>query len=300
MLLRLPAIKSLKTNSILVIVLVFSWIDATLAAIEVIDDNGSTISLQRPAHRIISLAPSHTELVYAAGAGRYLVAVVEYSNYPPEARDLPIIGRHDMLDMERIVALQPDLIVAWRSGNPAASLQKLKDLGYNVYVAEPQLLNSIPHAIENISTLAGTQETGYDVARSFRQGLEQLRERYQNLAPVSVFYQLWNAPLITVGKNQLINDIIELCGGQNIFSHLSLAPKINEEAVIVADPEVIIASGMDIARPEWLDHWRKWSSLRAVKNQHLYFIPPDLVQRHSPRALLGSQQMCRHIDKARF
>lgn len=265
----------------------------------VIDDNQRTVTLTRPAQRIVSLAPSLTELLYAAGAGAQVVGVSEYSDFPPEARALPIVGRYDLLDMETIVALAPDLIVAWRSGNPRSAVQSLIDLGFNVYVAEPTTIASIADHIERFATLAGTQAAGLAAAEHFREALALLDNTYRNREPVRVFYQVWNEPLISVGGNELINDIIRLCGGSNIFEDLGLAPKVSEEAVLLRDPAVIIASGMDASRPAWLDDWRRWPQLQAVANGHLYFVAPDLVQRHSLRVLTGTEQTCQHIEAAR-
>lgn len=267
--------------------------------ISVIDDNQRTVTLARPAQRIVSLAPSLTELLYAAGAGAQVVGVSEYSDFPPAARTLPIVGRYDLLDMETIVALAPDLIVAWRSGNPRSAVQSLIDLGFNVYVAEPTTIASIADHIERFATLAGTQAAGLAAAEHFREALALLDNTYRNRKQVRVFYQVWNEPLISVGGNELINDIIRLCGGSNIFDDLGLAPKVSEEAVLLRDPAVIIASGMDASRPAWLDDWLRWPQLQAVANGHLYFVPPDLVQRHSLRVLSGTEQTCQHIEAAR-
>lgn len=267
--------------------------------ITVTDDNNQSITLAQPAQRIVSLAPSMTELLFAAGAGEKIVGTSEYSDYPPEATHIPIIGRYNLVNMEAIVALNPDLIVAWRSGNPQAAVQRLIDLGFSVYVAEPTTLASIPDHIDRFATLAGTEQTGTATSHFFRERLTSLENEFSNREKVTVFYQVWNKPLISVGGNELINDIITLCGGSNIFSDLGLAPKISEEAVLQRDPQAIIASGMDISRPEWLDDWLRWPQLQAVANGALYFIPPDLVQRHSPRVLSGAEQMCEHIDATR-
>lgn len=283
---------------LVVIVVMFSSA-ATAQSITVIDDNQHAVTLAGPAQRIVSLAPSLTELLFVAGAGNRIVGVSEYSDYPPQAQGIPIVGRYDLLDMEAIVGYNPDLIVAWRSGNPQAAVQRLIDLGFNVYVAEPRTLLSIAEQIEKFATLAGTQETGQAASQYFREQLEILRSRYRNSAKVSVFYQVWNEPLISVGGDELINDIITLCGGKNIFNDLGLAPKVSVEAVLERDPALIIASGMDIARPEWLDEWRRWPQLQAVANDALFFIPPDLVQRHSLRVLSGALQMCSQIDSMR-
>lgn len=268
--------------------------------ISVIDDDRRTVTLTQPAQRIISLAPSLTELLYAAGAGAQVVGVSEYSDFPLEAARLPVIGRYDLLNMEAIVALAPDLIVAWRSGNPRSAVQSLIELGLNVYVAEPTTIASIADHIERFATLAGTLPSGMAAARDFREQLTRLSDTYQSRTSVSVFYQVWNEPLISVGGNELINDIIRLCGGRNIFDDLGLAPKVSEEAVLLRNPQVIIASGMDAARPAWLDDWLRWPQLRSVANDDLYFVPPDLVQRHSLRVLSGTQQTCEHIEAARI
>lgn len=288
-----------KTCIVLVACLLMFSVDAFAQSITVTDDDQRNVTLTQPAQRIISLAPSLTELLFAAGAGAQLVGVSEYSDYPPEAATLPIVGRFDLLNTEAILALDPDLIIAWRSGNPRAAVQRLIDLGFTVYVAEPTTLASIAGHIDSFAQLAGSTATGGTTAENFRARLRELEEQYQNRHPVSVFYQVWNEPLISVGGDELINDIISLCGGRNIFNDLGLAPKVSEEAVLQRNPEVIIASGMDIARPEWLDDWLRWPQLQAVANNNLYFIQPDLVQRHSPRVLSGATQMCEHIEAAR-
>lgn len=270
------------------------------AAVELVDDAGLTIRLEQPARRIISLAPSLTELVYAAGAGDKLVGVVEYSDFPEAAAQLPRVGRHDSLDMERIVALQPDLIVAWQTGNPRTSINRLRELGFTVYTAEPKRLEDIPEHIASLARLSGTGTAAQRAIDEFEATLLELQTSYQNQAPVRTFYQVWNVPLITAGGNELINDIINLCGGDNVFADLNLvAPKVSIEAVLERNPQAIVASGMDIERPEWLDDWQSWPELQAVHDGNLFFIPPDLLQRHTPRALQGAERLCRQLDRAR-
>ncbi|MBL4820425.1 MAG: cobalamin-binding protein [Gammaproteobacteria bacterium] len=270
-------------------------------AVEVIDDDGHSIKLLQPASRIVSLAPSLTEMLFAAGAGSRIVGVVEYSDYPLAAKEITVVGRHNLLDLEAILALQPDLIVSWKTGNPAAYIRQLKELGFPVYVAEPRQLQSIPLHIEKLGILSGTTETATSASNRFTATLNQLQADYSSKPEVSVFYQVWDTPLITAGGNELINDIISLCGGRNIFADLSLvAPKVSKESVLARNPQIIIASGMDIARPEWLDSWLEWPSLPAVSHGHLYFIPPDLLQRHTPRALQGATAMCEQINNVRL
>lgn len=269
------------------------------AGVSVVDDDGNRITLTAPAQRIISLAPSMTELLFSLGAGEQLVGVMDYSDFPPEALTLPIVGRYDALDMERIVALQPDLIVAWRSGNPRSALNRLAALGFPVYVAEPDSLHSIGEHLARLGQLTGHASRGSTLKRQFSNQIQQLQTEFGNREPVSVFYQVWHSPMISVGGRELINDMIRLCGGQNIFAELPVGPKVNLEDVLARDPQVIIASGSSADAPAWLEDWLRWPQLQAVAGQHLYVIPPDLVQRHSLRALQGARQMCAHIDRAR-
>ena len=269
-------------------------------AAEIIDDDGQFVRLENPASRIISLAPSLTELVYATGAGDKLVGVVDYSDYPPQADLLPVVGRFNLLDVERIVELQPDLIIAWRSGNPRSSISQLKNLGLTVYIAEPKNLTSIANHIYKLSVLTGTQEEAKSAIQEFNRTYEELRTQYSNRAKIKTFYQVWDKPIITVGGNELINDIIELCGGENIFKEIQLvAPKIDQESVLIRNPAVIIASGSNTERPKWLDDWKRWPDLTAVTEDNLFFIIPELLQRHTPRALIGATQMCTYIERAR-
>lgn len=270
------------------------------SVVEVYDDEGTQITLAIPAQRIVSLAPSLTELIYSAGAGENLVGVVEHSDFPAAAKALPIVGRFDLLDIERILELDPDLVVAWQTGNPRSSVNQLRQLGLTVYVAEPKSLAAIPSHIERLAVLAGKELNDLKVIYDFRQKLEVLDSKYRHQSPVTIFYQVWDRPLITAGGNELINDIIRLCGGRNVFANIRrVAPKVSREAVLKRNPEVIIASGMDIERPEWLDDWLRWPSLKAVANKNLFFVPPDLLQRHTPRALLGAAQICDQLDQAR-
>ena len=270
------------------------------SVVEVYDDEGTQITLAIPAQRIVSLAPSLTELIYSAGAGENLVGVVEHSDFPAAAKALPIVGRFDLLDIERILELDPDLVVAWQTGNPRSSVNQLRQLGLTVYVAEPRSLAAIPSHIERLAVLVGKELSDLKVIYDFQQKLEALNSKYRHQSPVTIFYQVWDRPLITAGGNELINDIITLCGGRNIFANIRrVAPKVSREAVLKRNPEVIIASGMDIERPEWLDDWLRWPSLKAVANKNLFFVPPDLLQRHTPRALLGAAQICDQLDQAR-
>lgn len=270
------------------------------AGVRVADDLGQTVVLAQPARRIVSLAPHVTEMLFAAGAGAHVVGAVQYSDYPEAARRIPRVGGYTSLDLEAVVALRPDLIVAWKSGNPAPQVEKLRGFGFAVYVTEPRRIEDVPRDVERLGRLAGTAAGARNAAAAFRARHEALRRRYGNRPPVDVFYQIWDRPLMTVNGEHLISDVLRLCGGHNVFAALTvLAPKVDEEAVLAADPEAIVASGMGEARPEWLDGWRRWQQLRAVRRDNLFFIPPDLIQRHTPRILDGAERLCAALEQAR-
>lgn len=269
------------------------------AEIVVTDASGASISLASPARRIVSLAPHITELLFAAGAGDRVVGNVEYGDYPPPAKTIPKVGG-SRLDLEAIVALKPDLVMAWQSGNAAAAVARLRSMGVAVHVSQPTRIENIAEELERIGKLAGTQTAAQAAAAAFRARYAKLAGRYSRRPAVTVFYQIWKQPLMTVNSEQIISDAIRLCGGRNVFAQLAaIAPTVTEEAVISADPEVIVASGMGESRPEWLDDWRRWHALTAVRRNNLYFIPPDLIQRHTGRILDGAEQLCAYLEAAR-
>lgn len=268
--------------------------------ITVTDFLGRKLVLQAPAERVIALAPHIVENVFSAGAGDKLVGVVSYSNFPEEAKAIPIVGGYKSYSVETIIALQPDLILMWASGNGDKALQQLSALGFTVYVDELSSLDHIATFVQHIGQMTGTEAIAEKRVKDFVQELTLLRTEYSQSAAVSLFYQVWNEPLQTINGQHIINDVICLCGGRNIFADAPvLAPKISLESVIVADPQAIVASGMGEARPEWLDDWRKWPQLQAVKRDHVYFIPPDFLQRHTFRLLQGAQQLCTQLAEVR-
>lgn len=284
------------------LIMVFSlWPLFTMAEPpSVIDSAGNRVTLALPAKRIISLAPHTTELLFSAGAGERIVATVDYSDFPEAAKKIPRIGGYSQFDLEAVLARRPDLIVAWKSGNNAAVLEKLQRLGIPVFLSEPKHLEGIADEIDALAILTGTSTIATPVTQAWRQHLAGLRQRYRNSASVSVFYEIWNQPLMTVNGQHIISEVMALCGGHNVFAGLpSLAAQISVEAVLAADPQVIIASGMGEEHPEWLDDWRRWPGMKAVKGNHLYFIPPDLLQRNTLRILDGAERMCASIDQVR-
>ena len=269
------------------------------AEVLVKDDTGATVSLAQPARRIVTLAPHLVETLFAAGAGEKLVGTVQFSNYPEEAKKIARIGSYESVDLETVVALKPDLIIAWLSGNSPANIEKLRGLGFPVYVSQVDRID-VASEIERFGVLAGTSAVGNAAAGRFRQRFAALQERYSKRPPVRTFYQIWKQPLMTVGGKQIISSVIRLCGGENVFDKLEmLAPTVTVEAVIAANPEAIVASGMDESRPEWLDDWRRWTSINAVARDNLFFVHPDLIQRHTPRLLDGAERLCQQLETAR-
>ena len=238
--------------------------------------------------------------MFAAGAGGQIVGTVDYSNYPEAARRIPRVGGYSRFDLEAVVALKPDLIIAWEGGNAPAHLQKLRRLGLPVYLSQINRLEDIAGEIERIGALAGTRQSADTAARTFRRRLADLQARYAGRPVVRTFYEVWHQPLKTIGGQQFISSVIRLCGGENVFGTLTAtAPDVTVEAVLAANPEAIIASGMGEARPEWLDDWQARPGLLAAQRKNLFFIPPDLIQRHTPRLLDGAERLCQHLETAR-
>jgi len=273
---------------------------AHAAPVTLIDDSGQRVALAAPARRIVSLAPHVTELLYAAGAGEHIVGTVEYSDYPPAAKALPRVGDNERLDLERILAMHPDVIVVWLHGSAQRQLDQLRRLGIPMYYSEPKKLADIGPAVEALGRLAGTGAVAVAVARQYREHLARLSAANAGKREVRMFFQIWDQPVLTVNRTHLISDAMRVCGGRNVFAALpALVPTVGAEAVIAANPEAIIATGADAARPPWLDDWKRWPNIAAVKQGNLFFVQPDLITRLSPRVLDGVEIMCAQLDQAR-
>lgn len=272
----------------------------SLAEVCVTDDAGREFCLAEPASRIATLSPGATELTYAAGAGDRVVAVVTFSDYPPEARDVASVGSLTRLDLERLLALAPDLVIGWITGNPVEQLDAIEALGVPVFYIEPRTIEGVASAIERLAILAGSEAEGERVAREFLDGMAELAERHAGAEPVRVFYQVWDEPLMTVNDDHLIGQVLRLCGGVNVFGELPrLVPRLNEESVLAADPEAILAGGMGEENRDWLLHWEQYPQLAAVARDNLFFVPPSLIQRPTPRLLEGSRIFCDKLQVAR-
>ncbi len=293
--------RSLRVALRAVLVLTLLSLSAAAAAeIRLTDDAGRTVILQHPARRIISLTPHLTELLFAAGAGERIVGTVEFSNYPEAARRIAHIGDSAQLDLERIVALKPDLVLVWRDGSGQRQLEKLLQLGIPVFYNEPRRLPDIARTIEQLGRLAGTEAQALPAARAFAARLAELSRRYAGRAPVTLFFQIWAQPLLTVNGKHLISDAVRLCGGRNVFAGLApLTPEVTTEAVLAADPEAIVGAGVEAGEGGNLDAWKQWPRMRAVARGNLFLIDSDLISRNTPRILDGAEALCEQLDTVR-
>jgi iron complex transport system substrate-binding protein len=269
------------------------------AEISVLDDTGQAVTLEKPAQRIISLAPHITELLFAAGAGDAVVGVTEFSDYPDAARSLAQVGGAAGLDLEAIVALQPDLVVAWLSGNPRVQVERLQALGFTVFLSEPRRLRDVPDTLQRLGQLAGTEAVAVAEADRFRRRYAALHDNYASRPKVRVFYQIWDQPLMTLNGEHLVSDVLRLCGGENVFNALpALAPQVGIESVLLANPDVIVVAADDGESP-LLAAWRRWPELSSVAQGHVYALPRDQLVRHSPRVLDGAERLCKLLDDFR-
>lgn len=273
---------------------------AMAAPITLTDDTGAKVSLAAPAKRIVALAPHVAENLFAIGAESNLVATVEYSDYPESAKRLPRVGGYSRFDVESILLKKPDLIVGWASGNPAAQIDRVRTLGVPLFLSQPNRFEDVGKELRHFGRLTGRETSAEAVATRFEQRLASLRLANQGKPKVRVFYQIWQTPLMTIGGDQIISSAIAACGGENVFAaQKALAPQITPEAVLAADAEVFVAGGMGEVRKDWLEPWRKWKQLTAVKRDNLFFVPADLMQRHTERLLDGTEMLCKHLDAAR-
>jgi len=287
-------------SSVLLAVLVLPGLAVAGEPIRLTDSSGHTLELNGPANRVISLAPNLTELMYAIGAGDRLVAVSDYSDFPPAAKKLPRIGNAVSMDIERIVALKPDLVLTWKTGTPNATQEYLRQLKLPVFELEFQRIGEIANGAEILGQLTGLGTRAKTVSTRFRHQLAELKATFKNRAPVTVFYQMWNQPLMTANGDHFISDLIRLCGGRNVFGDLrSLVSAIDIETVIARSPEAIVAASGRKQRQRWLEQWSNWKTIPAVKNNKIFFISPDLLSRPSTRILQGAEILCRDLQSVR-
>jgi iron complex transport system substrate-binding protein len=250
------------------------------------------------AKRLVTLSPHLAELVYAVGAGELLVGVSAYTDYPQAATELPVVGDAFALDQERLMMLQPDLLLAWDSGTPAHVIDDLRERGFRVEVITTSSIADVGKAMQQVGELTGNAEAGATVAKIFLQDMQQIADEYSAMPAIDVFYQVDRRPLYTVSQSHYISELINLCGGHNVFSDLgSLAPMISIEAVLERDPEVLLAS--EDAGPDAFVHWDKWPDLAANRFANRFLIPADEVGRATPRLRVAAKAICASLATAR-
>jgi iron complex transport system substrate-binding protein len=278
------------------------WLAAVMPVlaqpVQAVDTRGTTVRLARPAQRIITLAPNLTELVFAAGAGGRLAGVARYSDYPPAALRLPVVSDAVQFDLERMLALRADLVIAWHSGTPPDAIARMERTGLPVFVAGAGSLDDIARNLAAIAQLAGTGAAGGAARSAFESALSALRSRPAADRPVRVFYEIWNRPLMTVNGAHLISEVIALCGGSNVFGGLrALTPEVSREALLAARPEIVLG-GSSADTPE--SFAARWAALPPPLNAlPAHRLQPDLMQRATPRILEGAKQVCALLDGVR-
>lgn len=272
---------------------------AAAQPVSITDDRGKAVVLERPAQRIIALAPHLAELAFAAGAGGRLAGVARFSDFPPAARNLPLIGDSARLEVERIAVLKPDLVLAWKSGNAPADVERLESLGYPAFSSEPARLADIPRLLRAIGALAGTKPEAERAAAEFEAEIRALHERFAKAQRVRVFYALWRKPLQTVGGAHFISDVISLCGGENVFASLRpLTAPVAVEAVIAAKPQAVLGGSDPAGGDAFAAEWRA-AAYEPLQKLPAYYVNPDLIQRPGPRIADGARAVCGALEQAR-
>lgn len=269
------------------------------AAITVKDDDGSTVTLHKPALRVIAMAPHVTEMLYAAGGAERIVGGVDYSDYPEAAKKLPRVGSNRLIDMERVLSLKPDLIVVWQHGNSERQIEQLRALGVPLFHSEPKKLEDIPGSVERLGKLMGTETVANAVASDLRKQLAAIKTKYAGRPAVRTFYQVWGKPLYTLNGQHIVSDALRLCGGENIFASMKItAPIVGIEAVLQADPEAIVGTG-DAKSEGGIAMWKEYSGMTAVKRDNLFRVDGNLVNRSGPRMIAGAASLCEKLEQAR-
>lgn len=298
-------LKKIKTIFVFWLAIVFvAFVDSAEAnigsdLIVVQDDLGHQVELKTPARRVISLSPHLTENVFSVGGGDFLVGVSAFSDYPKQAQFIENIGDFQSLNIEKIISLKPDLILIWADGSNYSGLSVFKKLGIPVYWSQPKSLESIANELKNIGMLLGLSEIANQESESFLLQLQQLK-KFTQQSKVKVFFQVWDNPLQSINNNTLIGNVIELCGGENIFANaVAKAPLISVETVIAKNPNIIIGTNDIDGSAYWMDAWRKWTSISAVANDDIYSFNADYLVRHTKRVMVGAKEICQAIDNVR-
>jgi iron complex transport system substrate-binding protein len=265
------------------------------------DDLGRIVVVTQPPLRIVSLTPGATEMLFAAGAGAQLIATVQYSSEPPAARAVPRIGDVATIDMERLVALRPQVVIAWPAGGNPAQRAKIAALGIPLYQQQVARLTDLPGSLRRLGVLAGTEAIAGQAARALEGRLAALERTYRVPAGTqrpTVLLQVWNRPIYTVGGQHLISDALELCGARNVFADLpEPGPLVDTEAVIARNPDIILAAAPPGEGAAWVADWQRFPSLAAVRNHRVVAFENQALSRLGPSVLDATEELCRTIAR---
>lgn len=274
---------------------------AVAAPVDLVDDAGQRVQLPAPARRIVAITPHLTEMLFAAGAGDRVVGVSAWSDYPAAAKSLPQVGDSALLDLERIVALRPDLVLVWGNGSSAQQIQRLRAARLPVFVSESRTLAHVATTLRQLGRLAGTEAVAEARAADYERRLAELRARFAGRKPLVVFYQVWHQPLMTFNREHVVDEALRLCGAVNPFAALkTLTPTVDVEAVMLADPDAIVTGSVDPTGSDNLDRWRSLKSLRAGRDpRRLIVVDPDRLHRSTDRLADGIEELCLKLDALR-
>jgi iron complex transport system substrate-binding protein len=266
----------------------------------VTDDTGAVLTLAAIPQRIVSLAPGATEMLFAIGAGDKVLGTSRYSDEPRAARAIPRIGDVAGLDLERILALRPDVVIVWKGGNPVAQIEQLQGLRLRLYRQHVTSLNDLPDSLRRLGLLMGAAPVANRRADELTTRLVSLRARYALSARLPVFLQIWNRPLFTIGGRHMMSDAMSLCGADNIFAELgSEAPAVSIEAVLSRNPVVIVADAPPGQALAWLADWRRFPKMAAVRRQALIPFEDPRFGMLGPSAVEATENLCALLDRHR-
>lgn len=250
--------------------------------------------------KIIALAPHIVETLYALGAGDQIIGTTDYADYPEQAKDIPRVGNAIKLQLEKIIAMQPDLVIAWKSGNPPEELERLKALGITVEYSQPDTFEQLADEIIRFGNLVKQETKAKQLAQQLLADLAQLKNAHQDKAPITVFYEIWPQPLTTVAKGSWPQQHLDICQAKNPFYQaITGYPQVSIEHAVSQNIEVIIQPSSKHSNEKLGYNWQQWQHLPAVKNQQFISPNADALHRMTPRSLLEVKNLCQQLDKAR-
>jgi iron complex transport system substrate-binding protein len=271
---------------------------STAASISIKDDLDRSVELKQPAQRIVTLAPSLTELAFSVGAGSRVVGVSAYSDYPPEAKKLPQVSTAAAYSIESIAALKPDLVLAWRDSVRREDIERITAFGAAVFVAHSRNFEDVPRLLKAIGTLTGLD--GAAPAAQYQAKLARVRRDYAGKRELSALLEIWNRPLTTIAGRHFMNEALEICGARNVFQDLDgVAPVVPWEEVYRRDPELVVGASSAAGAGEFRANWRERPTLRAVRSDRLVFVDADRIQRLTARTPDGIAALCEAIARVR-